>query len=515
MSHTRSRQAMYAVAAVLVTAVVLVSVVGVAAAAGNEITDLSSPTAAAEGDYPQVEAEAEMEHEADITAELQVYMYNPETDETETICSDSADLSESGTKTLSCSGEFTMPGNDVEVQARLLFRTGQVLDDESQTVELVENPGDGGGDEGGDDDDGDDGDDSGSGGEDGGDDGDSEDEDNDEGWFAGLKNSVKNALTAVFVEPFRALGRALLDIYTHVIETFPQVDDNPAIEEVHNLTLAVALTLGSASLMIVGLLFMTGPMFGISYQQVKMVLPRIVVAMAFGTVSLPLLQMGIDFFDVLTQVFKPENPSFHSVLNFSIGLIIVAVVQAAVLLAVLLMHVMIDVYVVFIAAISPLIALCWALPKTKQYADKFIASWWAALAVPPLSMLVIRTSLSLLDTYPGELPSPILGIGMLLMLLLIPKMLLQMSMMMLGVGYTAARTATEAAKEHAGTVNDRYENLQKRQMLRTAKWRRQKKQTNKAGDEAGKSLAELRNDSKFDVSERSRPGVNESGGDSQ
>jgi len=495
-------------AAVALSTVIIGLFAGVAAA-DTGVTELSVPTAAAEGDYPQIQASAEIEDQLDNTAELAVMWYNSETGETTTICTDAVDLDQSGTKSLSCSGEFTMPDTDVEVIARFSFETGQTIDQTEQTVELIDPPDDGSGG----DDDGDSGNDGDSGDDNSDDDGSEDDEET--GWLGGISKGVESALTTVLVEPFRELGRMILNIYTHVITTFPQVDGNTSVEEVHQLTLAVALILGSSSVMVAGLLFIVGPVFNVTYQQARMVLPRIIIAMAFGAVSLPLLQLGIDFFDVLTEVFKPDDPSFSAVLNFSIGLILVAIVQAVVLLAVLLMHVMIDVYVVFIAAISPLIALCWALPKTKQYADKFIASWWAALAVAPLSMLVIRTSLSLLETYPGEMPSPILGIGMLLLLLIIPKMLFQMSMMMLGIGYTAARSATQTAKDHAGTATDRYEQFQKQQMLRTAKWRRQKKQANKAREGSGKSLAELRNDSTFDVSERSRPGVNESGGDSQ
>jgi hypothetical protein len=169
--------------------------------------------------------------------------------------------------------------------------------------------------------------------------------------------------------------------------------------------------------------------------------------MAFATVSLPLLQLAIDFFDVLTQVFMPDDPSFTQVVRFSVGLIVVAVIQAILLLVVVVFFVMLDAFIVFVAAISPLIALAWALPKTKRYADSFISAWWAALAMSPLAMLIIRTSLSLLDVYQGQVPPWLLAIGTMLLLVIVPYMLYGASQAVLAAAYTATASAKNTVQQ--------------------------------------------------------------------
>jgi len=414
----------------------------VEASSDPSIEEFDVPDEAASGSGVMVSASAATDEQLDNTLVLHVFWEDPDTGDVNTICTDTVSLSGEGTKSVSCEGSFEMLDEDVDIHARLTLETGAEMDHQEDTIASVEDPGDGG-DDGGDDD----GDDGGNG---GGDDGDNGGNDgtggdgDDDGLLSGsITAKFEDALKSVLVEPFRALGRTLLDIYTHVIQTFPEVDDNPAVEEIHQLTLAVTLVLGSASLMVAGILYMIGPILNVSYADVRMILPRVVLAMAFATVSLPLLQLAIDFFDVLTQVFKPDTPQFGQVIWFSIGLLVVAVIKAILLLVVVLMFVILDAFIVLVAAISPLIALAWALPKTKRYADAFISAWWASLAVSPLAMLIIRTSLSMLGMYEGQLPSWILGIAMLLLLLIVPKMLYGASQAVLAASYVMASSTKQ------------------------------------------------------------------------
>jgi hypothetical protein len=91
---------------------------------------------------------------------------------------------------------------------------------------------------------------------------------------------------------------------------------------------------------IAGLLYITGPVFNVSYQQVRLIIPRLVAALVFGTISLYLLELSVEFTNALTHAFKPAQLAleFEQAMGLSLALIIVVVFKAVLLLAVVLMY---------------------------------------------------------------------------------------------------------------------------------------------------------------------------------
>jgi hypothetical protein len=287
-------------------------------------------------------------------------------------------------------------------------------------------------------------------------------------------NTLQEVLTAVLFRPFRTLGQQILESLTYLLLNTPSVHPNPAIEEVHREVLLVTTLLSTVGFAAAGILYMIGPVVGISYSQVRSILPRLLLALIFSTVSLPLLQLAVDLTDALILAFAPEqlSMSFSQLFGFSIGLVLVWVIKAVLLLALAALFVIRDVYILFVAAISPLLALMWSFPPTKKYADTFIGGWIAALLIAPLDLLALKFSLALLRgngaTGIQSVSNWILGIGSLVLLLLIPRQLWKASQSTVGkaneVGVKLKNKISQryGGREKAGNPDSLYRKQRRR-----------------------------------------------------
>jgi hypothetical protein len=271
-------------------------------------------------------------------------------------------------------------------------------------------------------------------------------------WDATLEETV----TAVLFSPFRTLGQQLLQIISLVLTHTPDVHPNPAVEDVHSDVLLVTYLLSGIGFMIAGLLYITGPLFGISYNEVRMVIPRIIVALIFSTVSLPLLQVTVDLTNALNKAFVPAqlSMSITQAAGLASGVTLAYVVNSALLLVVVVMFILRNTYLLFVAAISPLLALTWSIPKAKRYADTFIAGWWTALAMAPLDMLVLKFVFALLNgngsTIPGSISNWIFGVAGFSLLILVPYQLYGASQAAIGQAYVVSRGFKNRAKQAYG-----------------------------------------------------------------
>lgn len=256
---------------------------------------------------------------------------------------------------------------------------------------------------------------------------------------------LADTLKTVFYEPFQVLAGALISPVITLLTTTPTVHPNPAVEDVHGDVLLVTYLLSGLVFAAAGLLHMIGPVLGVSYREARKILPRVVLALVFASVSLPLLQLGVDLADALTQAFKPDffATSFQQLIGLGAGVILAYVIQAILLVFVAVLFVIRDVYILFAAAISPLLALVWSVPRAKRYADTFIAGWFAALMIAPLDMLVLKFSFALMSgAGTGAVQSIsnwILGVASLVLLLLVPKQVWDASQAAVGMSYTVSQ----------------------------------------------------------------------------
>jgi hypothetical protein len=258
--------------------------------------------------------------------------------------------------------------------------------------------------------------------------------------------TLEEILIAVFFHPFKFLAQRLIQTVSILLTNTPTVHPNPAVEEIHQQTLFISYLLSGLVFTAAGLLHMIGPILGVSYQQVRKILPRVIVALVFGTVSLPLLQYAVEFSDALTLAFVPDGltASIQQMTGLGAGLALIYVINAILLLAIAALFVIRAVYIMFGAAISPLLALMWSTPGAKKYADTFISGWFAALLIAPLDMLALRFSLALMQGQGANWIQPVsnwvIGVASLLLLLIIPYQVWSASQTALGFAYGIGNT---------------------------------------------------------------------------
>ncbi|SDX65717.1 hypothetical protein [Halobellus clavatus] len=263
------------------------------------------------------------------------------------------------------------------------------------------------------------------------------------------EENLEDLLHSILFEPFINLVGALLSLIARLLTATPDVHPNPAVEEVHTDVLLVTFLLSSLAFIVAGILHMIGPILGISYGQVRKILPRVIIALVFSAVSLPLLQLGVDFTRALTIAFQPDflDTTIQQNWGITTGLVLAYIFQSLLLLAVAVLFIIRDVYILFVAAISPLLALGWSLPRVKRYSDTFIAGWFAALLIAPLDMLVLKFSFALTSgagsTVLQGVSNWLLGVASLVLLLLVPKQVWDASQAAVGLTYAASSSVKQ------------------------------------------------------------------------
>jgi len=271
------------------------------------------------------------------------------------------------------------------------------------------------------------------------------------GFKTWLPEVLAETLTSVLYEPFRNLLDYLASQLVSFLIHTPDVYPNEVVEEVHQQTLIVSFLLSGLAFMIAGLLHMIGPVLGVSYGEVRMILPRVIAALVFAAVSLPLLQYGVDLSDALAQAFQPrvlERP-LQAALGSGGALVLVYMINASLILVVVAILAIRNIYILFVAAISPLIAIAWSLPMTKHYADSFISAWFTALLIGPIDMLVLKFAFSMMS---GDLTTVqgigdwVYGMGSLALLIWIPIQLYGSSQSVVGQASSASKNLAKGAK---------------------------------------------------------------------
>jgi len=231
---------------------------------------------------------------------------------------------------------------------------------------------------------------------------------------------LADVITQVIFEPFQELAKVLVDLLTHAFTSYPDVHGNSDVTSLNNLSFKIALAAGGLVIAAAGFLHITGPVFGIGYAQLRTLLPRIVVALMFGAVSPQLLQYAVDMSEAATYAFQPANPGFFSTIRLTGELVLVAVLESMLLLGLVMVFIIRDFYIMFAAAIAPLLALGWSFPYTKKYADSMIGTFWAALLIGPVDMVLFRMTLSLLETEGGSMPHWLLAAAGILVMIWMP-----------------------------------------------------------------------------------------------
>jgi hypothetical protein len=288
--------------------------------------------------------------------------------------------------------------------------------------------------------------------------------------------TLTDIITEVIFGPFSDLLKFLVTEAVTVLLHTPRVHPNPAVTEVYQQSLFVAYVTAGLAITFTGLLYMMGPLLGVSYREVRMVIPRILVALVFASIALPILQYMVDFSDALVFAFKPDglDSSMGEMFGTSAALLLVYAINSMLLLMLVIMFVLRSTYILFVASISPLIALGWSLPKVKRYADTFIAGWFTALAMAPLDMIVLKFMFAMMSgtgsTGLQTLSNWVFGTTSAVLLIWIPYQLYGASQAAIGQAYAITRSVKGATKKHRKRKR-RKERRQHRQQY----WQRQER----------------------------------------
>jgi hypothetical protein len=204
-------------------------------------------------------------------------------------------------------------------------------------------------------------------------------------------------LLNLLFSPFRALAEAMIDILVDVMLHTATIHPNPAVTTIHQLTLMVALPAAVLVIVAAGLSEITTDL-GVPLGDARQILPRLVIGIGFAAVALPVLQIPVGVADALVEAFRPRDPIVvEQLAGLTTGLVLVWVINSFALLALAILFVFRNIYLLFIAAVSPLVAVAWALPHTRPYAQSFISVWFALLVTAPADALVLRFTLTMLE----------------------------------------------------------------------------------------------------------------------
>lgn len=251
------------------------------------------------------------------------------------------------------------------------------------------------------------------------------------------------AVTMFFL-PYRKIVQALINELIDVLTVSVEIYPNPPVETIHTLTLVVAVAASTLVVAASGFYHITGREFGLSYEDVRSILPRLIIWLGFAVVALPLLQIGLDLADAFVQAFRPQDTlNVEQLAGLTAGFVVVWFIDAWLLLALVILLVGRYIYLVFLAAVAPLIAVGWALPGTRPYARSFASAWWALLAVAPADILVLRFAVTMVEgsgeTGIQAVSNWVIGIGAFGLMLWIPYQLLLVSQGLVGGRNLAGR----------------------------------------------------------------------------
>jgi hypothetical protein len=234
-----------------------------------------------------------------------------------------------------------------------------------------------------------------------------------------------------------ALDRYLFSTVDTTVPFHRAFTDNPPLRHL-NFGLAVAMDLMLAAVLVFALL---RSLFERSYRarySLKVMVPRLMLAIVLVHFSLPLMQMGIDLDNALGRVAMNLGQGLHVdslpwsaslspplVAHMSVtqdifhAVFLVALVIALVLLvlAYVIRYAMLAVLVV----VAPAAAVCTALPDTRGYARTWLRLFVVAVFMQAVQLVVLRVAVTMaFDNTGAGLVQTLYALATLLILLKVP-----------------------------------------------------------------------------------------------
>jgi hypothetical protein len=183
--------------------------------------------------------------------------------------------------------------------------------------------------------------------------------------------------------------------------------DTPGVAQLNHVLLGAA-----GALLVAVFLFSslrTVASAGDARHHLQVVLPRVLVALALGIVSLPLLQQAIDLNDALSAVVTGggsvslaqlpwDSPLSGSALQSASTNIFLLLFAAALVVAVVILvlaYVVRYTLLAVLCATAPLAAITWILPETRAFSRQWLRLFVVTLFMQFVQLLVLRSAIAL------------------------------------------------------------------------------------------------------------------------
>ncbi|MDY6771108.1 MAG: hypothetical protein SV186_04085 [Candidatus Nanohaloarchaea archaeon] len=241
-------------------------------------------------------------------------------------------------------------------------------------------------------------------------------------FFGRMNELMYETMVSVMFDPFRNLLQDLVDFIGSIIVFYPQVYPNEDVETVHQVSMGIAALFTVVVFAAAAVMHMVQDWLSFNpTPTLWKTVPRVFVALGLSTVSLPFIQHLINGSVAVSHLFLPNDVASYAVMATTSGLLLMAVLNAVLLFLVSLLYVLKGLFVMYVAALSPLILLAWSTPWTRKYAAVFLKGFTSALLVAPLGAAAFRLTLALLEMGPKtQIKDWLLASTSFLLLLVIP-----------------------------------------------------------------------------------------------
>lgn len=261
-----------------------------------------------------------------------------------------------------------------------------------------------------------------------------DEEEDDGGLLSALTDAIIGAFNSMFSVPFQDLANWMSDTLVYFFVSYPDVTQKD-VTSVHGNVFAVAVLVSTAFLVWLGILAMTGGVSGVRPAV------HLLIVLAVSAVSPWLLNLPIGLSRAITEALAPPNPELWNVLQFSSGLILVTLLNSFLVIAIAVIFIIRDMYLMFIAAATPLLGIAYIIPQTRRHIAPLFSVFVAFLLIAPLDMIVVRLMLAFFEVKPPGIPNWLPAMAGFVLLVGIPFIVLSSGMGAVGAGLGYARGA--------------------------------------------------------------------------
>jgi signal transduction histidine kinase len=266
----------------------------------------------------------------------------------------------------------------------------------------------------------------------------------------GLTQVLIDAVNGFIQNIVQSATKPITDGVLTMLTTTPELLTNSTIVKFWLIMLGITDTLFVLVIALLGLQLMSASTFGFEEVDFKQLLPRIAIAFLGANVSLFLADYAVKTSNALVSAVISSTGGLNrawienaiTIENLTNGYIplitlIFMLLFLIVSIVLLLMYISRLIIIALGAVLSPFIFLIWSLPKTADFAEMAVKSYFISVFMIFIHVVTIQLAgafLTLPEQTNNSLISIAVAIGLLLTLLKIPSFLLQLMLFSRSVG---------------------------------------------------------------------------------